>query len=183
MHSAGKAAPWLTTFSRPRIKMVPCRATQRGERRKERAPWTLWRRPSGRRLNGPIFLTIRYPFCFLFGPSSWGCVPGLSWARQADQRGQSTWMEAELGSEEAMVLARCPPGFPALKTTWPLFCLCAWLPVATLVWKELESIYGAGGSGHAVYVGAQTEAPGSCLLPPTPVHMLACQGWRRGYSG
>ena len=40
-----------------------------------------------------------------------------------------------------------------------------------------------GASGHAVYVGAQTEAPGSCLLPPTPVRMLTCQGWRRGYSG
>ena len=50
--------------------------------------------------------------------------------------------------------------------------------MATLVWKELERVYGAGGSGHAVYVGAQTEAPGSCLLPPTPVHMLTCQGWR-----
>lgn len=38
-----------------------------------------------------------------------------------------------------------------------------------------------GASGHAVYVGAQTEAPGSCLLwPPTPVHMLTCQVGGKG---
>ena len=108
--------------------MVPCRVTRRGERRKARAPWTLWRRPSGRQPNGPIFLTIRYPFCFLFRHSSWGYIPGPSQARRANQRGQGTWTEVELVSEEAMVLARCPPGFPALKASWPwwssVWCVC-----------------------------------------------------------
>ena len=64
-----------------------------------------------------------------------------------------------------------------------MFGVCAQWPVATPVWKESEGIYGVGGSGHAVYVGTQTQAPGSCLLPPTPVHILTCQGWRRGYYG